>query len=521
MLLGERALYHARYLALSPFARATFSDGQIYEDAARDILAHPPLGSAPFFLQGAYAYLVALGLWPRGSLTDALLLQLCVCGLALCLYVHSARAWFGTRGGLVCSVALLSNAALAFYENKYLSAAMGVACNIAVLAAFSGMRTRPTLTRAALLGACSGLSILARPNLVLALPFTAWALWQIAPELRSARRWLSLAALGCCLSLAPLAARNALVIGRVSVFPSHGGGIPFYIGNHAGSNGLWNNAGGLISGQVLLERQELAERLAIDPAAPDLDQRIGAALYGRALTFMREQPLSWLGIEATKLWYALGNQELVHDYDLLGERELLGNLWAIRAPFGVLLGLGLFGLYALARGTPERKSLCVLLVGQVFAVLAANLLWFTSAQNRLPLVVPLAFAAAPALEGLAQLKRPSRGWLLAAISCGLLGLQGFVPRKAVTRPSAAHYFNLASAEETLGWNDAALHHYVRATELRPKEPMFWFRLAYFARKVGRAQEADFALRQLEGMRGLPGALERAVRSERAALEAQH
>jgi hypothetical protein len=49
--------------------------------------------------------------------------------------------------------------------------------------------------------------------------------------------------------------------------------------------------------------------------------------------------------------------------------------------------------------------------------------------------------------------------------------------------------------------------------------MFWFRLAYFARRVRRAQEADFALRQLEGMHGLPAALQRAVQSERAALEA--
>lgn len=515
LLLAERALYHVRYLACSPFARVTFSDGQVYEDAARDILAHPPLGSAPLFLQGAYAYLVALGLWPRGVLGDALFLQLCVCALALYAFARSAHAFFGMRGALVCAIALLSNTALAFYENKYLSAALGIASDIAVVAAYSGARTRPSAARAALLGACSGLSILARPNLLLALPFTGWALWHTAPDRRGARRLLACAAIGCSLSLAPLATRNLLVIGRASVFPSHGGGIPFYIGNHPGANGLWNNAGGLISGQVLLEREELAERLALDPKAPDIDQRIGNELYGRALEFMRTEPLQWLALEAKKLWYALGNQELMHDYDLLGERELLGNRWPVRLPFGLILGVGLFGLYVLARSTPDERRLCVVLTGQLLAVLTANLLWFTSAQNRLPLVVPLAFATAPALQRI-RVRGPT---LVAAISCTLLTAQAFIPRKPQEHPSAAHYYNLANAEEILGWNGPALRHYERAAQLRPKEPMFWLRLAHLARKAHQSKQADAALHELERI-PLPTDLAHAVQHERALLDAR-
>jgi len=514
-LLVQRALYHASYLSQSPFARATFSDGQIYEEAARDILAHPPLGSAPFFLQGAYAYLLALGLWPRGELLDALLLQLGLSIVALVSFQRCALGFFGARGACVAGLALLSNAALAFYENKFLSAALGVACNCAVVAAYGGVRQRPSGLRAALLGACSGLSVLARPNLVLALPFSAWALWRAAPDARRARQLLGAGALGCMLSLAPLAARNLIVTGRASVFPSHGGGIPFYIGNHPTSTGLWNNAGGLLSGQVLLERQELAARLGLSASAPDLDQRIGDALYARALGFMREQPLAWLQLEATKLWYALGNQELVHDYDLLGERELLGERFPLRVPFGVVLGLGALGLLALARGAPGERELAVVLAGQLCAVLAANLLWFTSAQNRLPLLVPLSLAAAP---GLSVLLRGWRGWrwALAAISCTLLCLQAFVPRKPERRPSAAHYYNLANAEESLGQNDAALAHYTRAAERRPQEPMFWFRTAYLARKLGKTDVARAALGKLESMK-LEGPMARVVREERALL----
>jgi tetratricopeptide (TPR) repeat protein len=234
---------------------------------------------------------------------------------------------------------------------------------------------------------------------------------------------------------------------------------------------------------------------------------------------MRAEPAAWLRIEAQKLWYALGNQELVHDYDLLGERELLGDRLPLGLPFGVLLGLGALGLWALTRGAPGERQLCVVLLGQVCAVLAANLLWFTSAQNRLPLVVPLALAAGPGALAL-RAALATRASLLAAISCTLLGAQAFVPRQARQQPSAAHYYNLANAEESLGQNAAALAHYARASERRPEEPMFWFRRAYLARRMQRFDVAGSALDHLERMPHLPAALRRALGEERAAVEAR-
>ena len=59
-LVAYRIVYHCVYLRDVPFALATFSDGRQYEMAALDILAHPPLGSAPFYLQCFYAYFMAL-----------------------------------------------------------------------------------------------------------------------------------------------------------------------------------------------------------------------------------------------------------------------------------------------------------------------------------------------------------------------------------------------------------------------------------------------------------------------------
>ena len=71
-----RVLYHFTYLAEVPFALATFSDGRQYELAALDILDHPPLGTHPFYLQGLYAYQMALPMMLGARIAFALLLQL-------------------------------------------------------------------------------------------------------------------------------------------------------------------------------------------------------------------------------------------------------------------------------------------------------------------------------------------------------------------------------------------------------------------------------------------------------------
>jgi hypothetical protein len=530
LLIAQRVLYHAAYLSQDPFALVTFSDGQVYEEAARDVLSHAPLGSQAFFLQGLYAYMLACGLALRGMLSDALLLQLALCALAWLAFFRAARAWHGALQGALCSCALLSSAALAFYENKYLSAALGVACNSLALCAFVALRARPSALRAFALGLATALSILARPNLLLAAPFSAAALLML-PRARARALPLTAAwALGVVLGIAPMAARNALVTGTPSVFPSHGGGIPFFIGNNPSATGLWNNAGGLLSGQVLNERSELSQKLQLSNQLPNLDEAIGDALYARAFAFIRSQPRTWLGLEAKKLWYVLGNHEFVHDYDWLGEAELLGHGRVRGMPFGILLSVGLLGLCSLARGATQDRALCVMLCGQIAAVLVANLLWFTSAQNRLPLVVPLAFAAGPgvcsAWQLLAQLRRPGAFKLnstgarlpLAAVSCMLIGAQAFASRHAAARPSAAHYYNLANVEESLGRDREALDHYARAAQAMPAQPMFWLRLAHLAHRAGQPARALRALDRLRSLADVPAAIRAAAENERRSIE---
>jgi tetratricopeptide (TPR) repeat protein len=534
LLVAKRLAYHLTYLVGDPFALATFSDGHVYERAARDILAHPPLGSEPFYLQGLYAYLLALPMALTGQVVTALLLQLVLAAGALLLFHRTAVSLLGPVAGALSTIFLLGYHELAFYENKYLSVSLGVSCNVLALWTAARYVQRPSWPGLLAAGAAAGLAVLGRPNLIVAAPLSVAALLLAGRGGgRPASRVLLVFSVGVLLALAPLALRNELVTGRAEVFPSHSGGIPFFIGNNPHANGRWNTAGGLISGQVGMERAELARKLGLHDRDPgELDRALGEALSERALRFIRERPDAWLALLARKLWFTLGNHRFVRDYDARGEAELIGSGWHLAAlPFGVLLGFGVLGLIALLqralrlRGERARLlSILLLLAGQLVAVLAANLLFFASAQNRAPLCVPLAFAAGPgALALLAAVRRaPHATWRTgpyALAACALLVAQAFVPRSAsAERPSSVHYYNLAAAFEAIGRLEPAAEHYARAALRNPEQPMFHLSRARVLRRLGRAAEAEASLRALSSLPDVPEAVQAAAREELRALE---
>lgn len=536
VLVGKRLVYHLSYLVGDPFALATFSDGQLYELAARDILAHPPFGSEPFYLQGLYAYMLALPMAFAEEVVVGLLVQLVIAAGALWLFHRAATSAFGSVAGASSTAFLLAFHELAFYENKYLSVSLGASCNIvALFAAVHFIRTRswPALLGA---GAAAGLAVLGRPNMVLAVPFTLLAVLLSArgSSVRPPARVTLVFGIGVALALGSLALRNAIVTGRPDVLPSHSGGIPFFIGNNPEANGRWNTAGGLISGQVGRERIELAQRLGIQAADRSaLDRAVGEAMRDRALRFIRERPGDWLALEAKKLWLTLGNHRFVRDYDARGEAELIGGFHAIGLPFGVVLGVGAIGLSAVARRARRVRSerawqlaLLLVLCGQLFAVLSANVLVFTSAQNRMPLAIPLAFVAGPGLLALLAAARKRLHAIFevraAALVVGaLLCAQAFVPRSSsADRPSSVHYYNLAAVEEAIGRIEDAAEHYGRAAERNPKQPMFHLRRARALRLLGRTQEAKAALQALTRIPDLPDAVRGAAARERALLRTQ-
>ena len=529
-----RVGYHCAYLVEVPFSLATFSDGRLYEQSARDLLEHPPWGTEPFYLQGLYAVQLALPMLIRPWISLGLLFQLVLAGLALFGLFRAAAGMFGRRQAALGLALLLAYPGLSFYENKYLTASLAVVTMVLMLLALARLQRRPTGVAMVLVGAALGLAILARGNMLLALPGVAVAavlVW--APTGRPRTHALGLLALGLVLSLAPMALRNAIVTGRPTIMPVHGGGTSFYIGNNQHARGVWNTAGGLLSGEVVRERQELAAELGV-PDGPEAEQAaaIGRALYRRAAAEIADDPARWLWLELRKGWLMLGNDELSQDYDPAGERELVP-WWSGRGvPFSAVLAVGLLGALAVRRRTRHDPELAVrfrpwawMLGAQAFAVVAANLLFFTSSQHRLPLVVPLGMLLGPGLAWLVRGPRSlaagveRRAWWLSLALATLVLAQGAWPRQRREAPTPEHYYNLAVAHVQLGQPQEAVAAFDRAVGHRPDHPVIRIERATLNRRLGNLDAAAADLDHLASLPDVPPWIADRVDEERRRVEA--
>jgi hypothetical protein len=506
VLVAARIGYHAVYLGEVPFALATFSDGAVYEASARDLAEHFPLGTQPFWLQGLYAYLLALPLLVAPWISLGLLLQLGVAGLAIWVFHRTMRRVWGPEVGRLSTFALLAYPALAFYENKYLSASLGVAADVFVLAAVV-WAVEGRARRGLLAGAATGLSILARPNLVLAVPAVAWACGRDRSGPGRARMLAALA-LGLAGALSPMALRNLAVTGHADLFPVHGGGTSFFIGNNPHARGVWNDAGGLLSARVEHESAELAQKLDVDAASErDRAVEIGRRLYGEGLAFVRDEPGAWARLEVAKLFLTLGNDELTQDYDWWGERELLPNAHVRGLPFGLLLGLAVVGIAVRRRaarpggaglaagGDRVEAAVAITMAGQALAIVAAILVYFTSSQHRLPLCVPLAVYAGPGAFaiGRAVARRGCSGLAPAVFAvAALAAAQAFWPRTSRHTPHPVHHYNLSIAFDQIGDPAASLAAIDVALAARPDQPLFRLRRAVLLDRLGdrRGARAD-------------------------------
>jgi len=394
-----------------------FLDARFFAETAAAIRGGHGAGEHPYLLSPLYPYFLALFPSIEGEpATQAALGVRAVqagLGAATCVLAARIAARAGGRGaGWMAGLATAFFGPLVHYETSVLVAGpqalfLTLAVDLASGDPGAAAPERPEAEAAETIGAGASRSRAARwAGVGLALGASAalrptglfvaaaFALALCAGALRGRRSsailMLALVA-GCALCVLPFTARNLAVSGE-PVLLSANGGFNFWIGNHAGAQGVFQTPPGLD-----FERDPLGLALAEAGLGRPVGYREASAWWrARALADIGADPLRWLGLLGFKLALFLHPVEIPQlGASFAWHRARAWPLWAgwpLDARWILILALAAPCAASLAGGAAAARRLRWPLVA-FWTYLAAICLFFVTARYRVP-IVPLAAALA-------------------------------------------------------------------------------------------------------------------------------
>jgi tetratricopeptide (TPR) repeat protein len=252
-------------------------------------------------------------------------------------------------------------------------------------------------------GTLFGIAALGRGTILVAAAIGLLLLLAQALRRRDRTRMLhcALFAIGLTLSILPVSLRN-LRVGGEFVLISNNGGINYYIANHDGASGLYQEIAGVHFFQDGVPHDGLSRRVAMDRAERQLSHAEASTYWlSEGLRFNREQPLTTLGLYGKKLGYLIGDYEIpqIENFDWAKRESKLLRLSPFR--FGLLIALASIGILIGARG----GGLPRLATGALLAYTLAILPFFITARFRAPMLPTLCVFA---VAGIAALWKGSR-----------------------------------------------------------------------------------------------------------------
>jgi Flp pilus assembly protein TadD/4-amino-4-deoxy-L-arabinose transferase-like glycosyltransferase len=264
-------------------------------------------------------------------------------------------------------------------------------------------------------GLVLGLSALARPNILLfGLATCVWILFSDRGKGKISFARAFLFGLLCLVPILPVTIRN-YTEGDDLVLISTQGGVNFYIGNNEKSDGTraivpgtppdwWGGYFGTIA------MAEEAEGRKLKPS------EVSQHFFGRAFTFIREEPGDWLDLTGRKIRYFWTAAEISNNQPIRFFAERFGPVVKfLPIGFGLIAPLALLGLLLCFR----KPGRLFPLWGFVLFYTASVVLFFVCTRFRVPVTPILIILACSAVRWLISAVRNGR-WR--GLSVGVLFL---------------------------------------------------------------------------------------------------
>jgi 4-amino-4-deoxy-L-arabinose transferase-like glycosyltransferase len=385
---------HLAWYGSTPMGGYPVLDGREILHMAMAI-ADGSLPAEPFYRAPLYPALLAIPAWlglPEPALPDlARLINLAAHLVTTLLVFELARCtWASLPAGVFAGTLYGLYPVAAHFAGDPFDVTF--ATTLMVGAGYLSVRATEGLglRLAAAAGTLAALSVLARPNLLLCVPFVVLWPWWCRGD--AARRCVLAAASGALGVLMTMGAVNLIQGGEFRVLPWQGSHA-LWDSNGPNANGLYYQHSGALPELVPGTNPARADAERVYCLAEDCSQGIDRSdftQYWRELTLshISSNPAQWLQLLATKAWYAINNYEQYNNKTYWVHKER--SPWLRNNPLGFAILLALAVGALVLPGATRATHLHLVMVA---AVLAALILYFASARFRVPAVPWLAILA--------------------------------------------------------------------------------------------------------------------------------
>jgi len=508
-----RLIYLFEFYAKSPFTGYLYLDAFRYNSWAQSIVFGVQHAIEPTFRAPLYPIFLAVIYKIFGyDLFTARLAQMLISALVCVLIYFIAAKIFNKRIAVISSLFAAFYGPFIFWAGELLIVTLIVFLDLAMLLLLLNALEKPRKLYWLLGGAVLGLSAIARPNILVTIPWVIVLIfWMsklkatvIVKKLRFVYSLYFL--VGIFVVILPVTISN-YVKAKDFVLISSQGGINFYMGNNPDADGKSAQPPARVEshGEFLDDAYLASVALAEEDAGKQLKpSQVSSFWYVKGIEFIIDQPGKWIELMGRKFAYFWTGDEVTNNEDTYyfnyfsNELKLL--MWhrVLAFPFGIICPLALVGIVVSRK--LWRKLL--LLYGYTFLYMVSVVLFFVCGRYRLPVIpILLIFAGFMVDYGIRKLKfhqyKSFTVCLAVIIVIGILvnvNIGGTTDRNR----ARAHIYG-ARAYQNLENYESAVKEYKDAIEIEPDdiEALHGMGIAYI--DMDEYNLAEKTLRKLLGI----------------------
>jgi tetratricopeptide (TPR) repeat protein len=482
-------LIYLNQIRSGPYFDTPQIDALWHHNWAKEIAGGDWIGKEVFFRAPLYPYFLGIVYALFGeSFYLSGLIQIIIGSLSCVLIFSLAKKLFNPTIGIIASVIACFYAPLIYHDAELLIPVLIIFLDLTLILLLLNAEVRLKKRWWLLAGIALGFSAIARPNILIFVPFVL--LWICLKFWRENRNRIVSSGLffllGMILVTSPVTFRNWMV-GKDFVLIASQGGINFFIGNNPISDGKTAKAAYVslplegYKDNVWITSIRLAEKSLGKKLKPS---EISDFWFGQGFHFIKTYPLKYLQLLGKKLYYFWNSYEIEiirNIYFFSSWSSVLRLLlWdhLLRFPFGIISPLAILGIILNAKFWKRFFLIYAFILSYMFSVI----LFFVTSRHRLPVVPFLIIFASYSIYWLVE-KGKNHQYKSILVSLSIL-----IPLLLVTnsnlfgvkqRDLSRTYNNLGMTYSKKGQHDAAIAVYEKGLEVNPN-------FAELHRNLGRA-----------------------------------